>query len=60
MALVQEKPSLIMWPLIVAALFLLVQHWIDRYDPKLAKARQSRKDLTVIFPIDYEAEEGRQ
>jgi hypothetical protein len=53
---VQDEPGLLLWPLIVAGLFMIGQYWIDRYDPKLAQASRTQKDLSVIFPVRYGAE----
>ncbi len=47
---VVREPQYPLAALLVAALFLLVQDFIDRRDPKLAAASTTRREINTVFP----------
>jgi hypothetical protein len=50
---VLDRPQFTLTPLLIAMLFLFVQHLIDGRDPKLATASRTQRDLTLEFPRTY-------
>jgi hypothetical protein len=52
---VVRDPAPLLWPVIVAVLFLLLQHRLDLRDPKLASAGRTGRELTLRFPTSYDA-----
>jgi hypothetical protein len=54
-----RKPQYTFGPVLLAVLFLFLQHLVDLRDPKLAKAFRTQRDLMLEFPADYDRVEER-
>jgi uncharacterized membrane protein YgcG len=50
---VLAKPQFTLIPLLLALIFMLIQHRIDARDPKLVNASRTKRDMTLTFPDEF-------